>query len=182
MQIVVSLEIQNKSFLGKSNHATQFLFKVSALKLLYRIKNKIKIATDVQRNSQTLVNCEVMKKMADAASHLPSHPTFPPRMDQGTGSVDITPSLCGDQPVLLSCLPGRHLLGLDLWCPCVCVCVCVCVSRSVMFNSSWPHELQLARLPCPWDFPGKNTGVGYHFLLQQPAWTFTFCCLPISES
>lgn len=100
--------------LGKSNHATQFLFKVSALKLLYRIKNKIKIATDVQRNSQTLVNCEVMKKMADAASHLPSHPTFPPRMDQGTGSVDITPSLCGDQPVLLSCLPGRHLLGLDL--------------------------------------------------------------------
>ena len=23
-----------------------------------------------------------------------------------------------------------------------------------------------ARLLCPWDFPGKNTGVGYHFLLQ----------------
>ena len=22
------------------------------------------------------------------------------------------------------------------------------------------------RLPCPWDSPGKNTGVGYHFLLQ----------------
>ena len=21
-------------------------------------------------------------------------------------------------------------------------------------------------VPCPWDFPGKNTGVGYHFLLQ----------------
>ena len=20
---------------------------------------------------------------------------------------------------------------------------------------------------CPWDFPGKNTGVGYHFLLQR---------------
>ena len=20
--------------------------------------------------------------------------------------------------------------------------------------------------PCPWDFPGKNTGVGFHFLLQ----------------
>jgi len=64
--------------LGKSSHFTQFLLKVSALKLLYRIKNKIKIATDVQRNSQTLVNCEVLKKMADAASHLPSHPTFPP--------------------------------------------------------------------------------------------------------
>ena len=23
-----------------------------------------------------------------------------------------------------------------------------------------------ARLLCPWDFPGKNTRVGYHFLLQ----------------
>ena len=22
------------------------------------------------------------------------------------------------------------------------------------------------RLPCPWDSPGKNTGVGSHFLLQ----------------
>ena len=26
--------------------------------------------------------------------------------------------------------------------------------------------LQPARLLCPWDFPGKNTGVGCHFLLQ----------------
>ena len=25
---------------------------------------------------------------------------------------------------------------------------------------------QPARLLCPWDFPGKNTGVGCHFLLQ----------------
>ena len=23
-----------------------------------------------------------------------------------------------------------------------------------------------ARLPCPWDVPGKNTGVSCHFLLQ----------------
>ena len=29
-----------------------------------------------------------------------------------------------------------------------------------------PYELQPARLLCPWDSPGKNTGVGYHFLLQ----------------
>ena len=29
-----------------------------------------------------------------------------------------------------------------------------------------PYELQPARLPCPWDFPGKNNGVGCHFLLQ----------------
>ena len=30
-----------------------------------------------------------------------------------------------------------------------------------------PHGLQPARLLCPWDFPGKNTGVGCHFLLWE---------------
>ena len=28
------------------------------------------------------------------------------------------------------------------------------------------HGLQPARLHCPWDFPGRDTGVGCHFLLQ----------------
>ena len=35
-----------------------------------------------------------------------------------------------------------------------------------MPNSLWPHGLQPSRLLCPWDFPGKNAGVGCHFLLQ----------------
>ena len=30
----------------------------------------------------------------------------------------------------------------------------------------WPRGLQPARLLCPWDSPGRNTGVGGHFLLQ----------------
>ena len=29
-----------------------------------------------------------------------------------------------------------------------------------------PHRQQPTRLLCPWDSPGKNTGVGCHFLLQ----------------
>ena len=29
-----------------------------------------------------------------------------------------------------------------------------------------PHGLQSTRLLCPWDFPGKNTSVGCHLLLQ----------------
>ena len=29
-----------------------------------------------------------------------------------------------------------------------------------------PHRRQPTRLPCPWDSPGKNTGVGCHFHLQ----------------
>ena len=37
---------------------------------------------------------------------------------------------------------------------------------SVMSDSLRPHGLSPARLLCPWNFPGKNTGVGYHLLLQ----------------
>ena len=35
-----------------------------------------------------------------------------------------------------------------------------------MFDSVQLHRWQPTRLPCPWDSPGKNTGVGCHFLLQ----------------
>ena len=35
-----------------------------------------------------------------------------------------------------------------------------------MSDSVLPHRLKATRLPRPWDSPGKNTGVGYHFLLQ----------------
>ena len=35
-----------------------------------------------------------------------------------------------------------------------------------MFNFERPHRRQPTRLPCPWDSPGKNTGVGCHFPLQ----------------
>ena len=46
------------------------------------------------------------------------------------------------------------------------------LSRLVVSNSVRPHRQQPTRLPCPWDSPGKNngvgknTGVGCHFLLQ----------------
>ena len=35
-----------------------------------------------------------------------------------------------------------------------------------MSDSVRPHRWQPTRLLCPWDSPGKNTGVGCHFLLQ----------------
>ena len=35
-----------------------------------------------------------------------------------------------------------------------------------MSDSVQPHRQQPTRLPCPWDSPGKNNGVGCHFLLQ----------------
>ena len=41
---------------------------------------------------------------------------------------------------------------------------CSVVSDSLRL---WPHELQPTRLLCPWDSPGKSTGVGCHCLLLQ---------------
>ena len=42
----------------------------------------------------------------------------------------------------------------------------VSVSVSVVSDSFQPRGLQPTRLLRPWGFPGKNTGVGCHFLLQ----------------
>ena len=44
--------------------------------------------------------------------------------------------------------------------------LCVYVCCSVVSDSLRPHGPQTARPLCPWDFPGKNTGVGCHFFLQ----------------
>ena len=40
------------------------------------------------------------------------------------------------------------------------------LSHSVMSDSLQPNGLQPTRLLCPWNSPGKNTGVGCHSLLQ----------------
>ena len=47
-------------------------------------------------------------------------------------------------------------------CPSIRLPVLSCFSRV----SLRPHGLQPARLLCPWDSPGKNTGVGCHALFQ----------------
>ena len=40
------------------------------------------------------------------------------------------------------------------------------LSRFIVSDSVRPHRQQPTRLPHAWDSPGKNTGVGCHFLLQ----------------
>ena len=44
-------------------------------------------------------------------------------------------------------------------------CSCCLITQSCLILCNH-HGLQPTRLHCPWDFPGKNTGVGCHFLLQ----------------
>ena len=48
-----------------------------------------------------------------------------------------------------------------------------------MSDSVRPQRRQPTRLPCPWDSPSKNTGVGCHFLLLSPgSWCKRFCLCP----
>ena len=43
-----------------------------------------------------------------------------------------------------------------------------CIQRNAQSCPAllWPHGLYPTQLLCPWDSPGKNTGLGFHFLLQ----------------
>ena len=57
--------------------------------------------------------------------------------------------------------------GVYVFDPYVSMCLYSCfwkesesVSCSAVVDSLRPHELQPARLLCPWSSPGKNTGVG----------------------
>ena len=43
----------------------------------------------------------------------------------------------------------------------VCVYVCELLSRVLLCATPWTVSCQ-----APWNSPGKNTGVGYHLLLQ----------------
>ena len=43
---------------------------------------------------------------------------------------------------------------------------CCCSVAKYSLTLLQPHDLQPARLLCPLHFPGKNTGVGCHFLLK----------------
>ena len=67
------------------------------------------------------------------------------------------PTLCDPMNCSLS--------GSSVHCCCCCCCCCCCVA-SVVSNSVRPHRQQPTRLRHPWNSPGKNTGVGCHFLLQ----------------
>ena len=49
---------------------------------------------------------------------------------------------------------------------CCCCCCCCCLVAKSYPTLLQPHGLQPTRLLYPWDFPGKNIEVGYHFVLQ----------------
>ena len=84
---------------------------------------------------------------------------FPPQWTfstQGSNSLLLWPFHLQADSIALSHL---GILQTACWC-------CCCEVTSVVSDSLWSHRRQPTRLPHPWDSPGKNTGVGCHFLLQ----------------
>ena len=65
--------------------------------------------------------------------------------------------------VHINSIAGVCFDSSDVSGPCCCCC---CWVASVVSDPVRPHRWQPTRLPRPWDSPGKNTGVGCHFLLQ----------------
>ena len=79
---------------------------------------------------------------------LPAEPQGKPK-NTGVGSLSLFQWIFLTQELnqgLLHCRRILYQLSYQVWCACS--------------DSPKPHGLQPTRLPCPWDFPGKNTGVG----------------------
>ena len=53
------------------------------------------------------------------------------------------------------------------WIMWIMVFPCYCSVALVVSDSVRTHRQQSTKLLCPWDSPGKNTGVGCHFPLQS---------------
>ena len=71
----------------------------------------------------------------------------------GTAAYQAPPSMGFSRQEYWSGLPFPSLSSVQF-------------SRSVVSDSPQPHRLLPTRLLCPWDFPGRNTGVGCHCLLH----------------
>ena len=87
------------------------------------------------------------------------HPLIEPNQ-QRPGHRSPDGEFCTDQP--FGCFSA--LSTIYFMCKCVFVLVhCLVLGRVWLFAA---HDCSPASPLCTWDFPGKNTGVGSHFLLQ----------------
>ena len=76
----------------------------------------------------------------------------------GVWPVSFSISLCS-----FFIRPCQFLACVPSICIYMCVCVCVCVLYLTLCD---PMDCRLPGSSGPWDLPSKNTGAGYHFLLQ----------------
>ena len=61
----------------------------------------------------------------------------------------------------------KYSIRIPLWVMCVCVCVCMCVRACALVAQSCLSLCNPPGSKCPWNSPGKNTGVGCHSLLHR---------------
>ena len=83
------------------------------------------------------------------------------------------------QPVVLFCQCHRFLCTSVFVATDICMFCCILCVCSVLSDSLQPHGLLPAGLLCLWNFSGKTTGVGCHFLLHRifPAQGSKLCLL-----
>ena len=84
---------------------------------------------------------------------------------ESPGFLPPTPQTSSIKPHLFSCCVLAQNLLTCQHTACVSGSAAAAVI-SVVSDSVWPHRQQPTRLLRLWDSPGKNTGVGCHFLLQ----------------
>ena len=94
--------------------------------------------------------------------HGPRHPYHPPL--RFTFKLNkLMPIRKSGLNYVTQVINSRCRIEVGLWPSLMFSCV---LSHSVVSNSLRPYGQYPARLLCPWDSPGKNTGVGCHALLQ----------------
>ena len=81
------------------------------------------------------------------------------------GSISGREQHAGEKEEALkdTCRSNNHLSHEPLLCPAAAAAAAKLLQLCPTVR---PHRRQPTRLPRPWDSPGKNTGVGCHFLLQ----------------
>ena len=94
---------------------------------------------------------------------IPASTGIPPILDGKWDSIsyEVITSLPPLPPILLYTRPSVCPLRVEFQ-----VIMLLLLFTSVVSDSVRPHRWQPTRLPCPWDSPGKNTGVDCHFLFQ----------------
>ena len=87
-------------------------------------------------------------------------------MHEGEKKNEVTQSCLTRSDPMDCSLPGSSIHGIFQARVLEWDAIAFSIVSSVVSDSVRPHRRQPTRLPRPWDSPGRNTGVGCHFLLQ----------------
>ena len=144
---------------------------------LWEVLNEELTFIIIARGKQTTTNqfflatCYLLcGKAAAAAKSLQSCPTL-------CDPMDCSPPGSSIHGIFQARVLERGAIAFSMW-KCCCCCCC-CQVAPVVSDSVRPNRWQPTRLPSPWDSPGKNTGVGCHFLLHVEM-LVAFKCFPSS--